>query len=74
MQPARLFYDFVARAHVEVICVGKDYLAARLLQVAGQHSLYRSLCSHGHIYGRKYVAVGRVEHSSAGARMLFDML
>ena len=31
VQTARLFYHVVARAHIQVIGVGKNYLAARLL-------------------------------------------
>ena len=58
VESAHLLYDFISRAHMEVIRIGKFYLRADLLEIFGGNSSLDCCCSSDiHEYRRFDIAV-----------------
>ena len=62
MKPAKLFYHFIARAHMKMIGIGKLYLSPNLMKIHGGHCAFD--CTDGsyiHKYRGLYCAVDRMK-------------
>jgi len=70
VQSAEIPDDLVARAQIEVIGVGEEYLYAQLFQLGLRHSFDRAGCPHGHEDRRLDGSVGRMEKARPRSRRL----
>ena len=62
VKPAKLFYHFIARAHMKMIGIGKLYLSPNLMKIHGGHCAFD--CTDGsyiHKYRGLYCAVDRMK-------------
>ena len=73
MQAARLAHKLVPGALKQMVCIGKAYLAARVRKVPRGHCLNGGLRTHGHIAGRVYNAVRRMQPPQPRARLRAGM-
>ena len=69
MEPAQLINQVLARAHAQVIGVGKHDLRAQCLNRLGGNALDVGLGSHGHKDGRLDIAVRRVQNARTRMRL-----